>query len=112
MTPMPPSRPYRRQRDPKFGQSAAYRSSQREKVASKMSHSANCITSEEDADRALVRSFIYKVKIACDDLHGDPFDQDARRALLSLLAEESQAADAAHARVRRRSAVTIDGRRY
>ncbi|WP_149655563.1 hypothetical protein [Mycobacterium simiae] len=64
-----------------------------------MSQPAKWTTSAEDADMAHVRSFAYKVKIACDDLHGDPFDQDARRALLSLLAEESRAADAAYTRL-------------
>lgn len=69
------------------------------KVPADMPQTVRCVTAPENDDLAQVRTFAYKVKVACDDLHGDPFDQEARKALLSLLVDESQAADAARARL-------------
>lgn len=70
-----------------------------QKVPADMPQTVRCVTAPDNDDLAQVRSFAYKVKVACDDLHGDPFDQDSRKALLSLLVDESQAADAARARL-------------
>lgn len=80
---------------------AAQRDSQSltQKVPADMPQTVRCVTAPDNDDLARVRSFAYKVKVACDDLHGDPFDQEARKALLALLVDESRAADAARARL-------------
>lgn len=52
-----------------------------------------------DPDLDTVRDFARNLKIACDELHDDPFNPDARAALLRLLESDCAAADAAHARV-------------
>lgn len=50
-------------------------------------------------DMDAVRSFARNLKIACDELHDDPFNPEARSALLRLLKDDCRAADAALARV-------------
>lgn len=52
-----------------------------------------------DPDLGTVRDFARNLKIACDELHDDPFNPDARAALLHLLESDCPAADAAFARV-------------
>lgn len=54
-----------------------------------------------EADLALVRRYSRELKIACDELHGDPFDTDARAHLLRLILQDSQIADAAKNRLNR-----------
>lgn len=54
-----------------------------------------------EADLALVRSYSRELKIACDELHGDPFDTDARENLLRLIQQDSQSVDAARNRLNR-----------
>ncbi|MBX9918347.1 MAG: hypothetical protein K2Y33_00725 [Mycolicibacterium frederiksbergense] len=54
-----------------------------------------------EADLALVRSYSRELKIACDELHDDPFDSEARAHLLRLILQDSQSADAARARLNR-----------
>jgi hypothetical protein len=47
---------------------------------------------------ATVRAYSREVKIACDELHDDPFDRSARAAVLKLIVDDSPEADAALAR--------------
>ncbi len=47
---------------------------------------------------AAARSYAREVKIACDELHDDPFDRQARAALLKLIVDDSREADIAFAR--------------
>lgn len=47
---------------------------------------------------AAVRTYSRAVKIACDELHDDPFDSRARAALLKLIVEDSPEADDAFTR--------------
>jgi hypothetical protein len=49
----------------------------------------------------LVRDYSHELKIACDELHDDPFDSDARAHLLRLIVNDSKAADGAKRRLRR-----------
>lgn len=44
---------------------------------------------------AAVRTYSREVKIACDELHDDPFNAGARAALLKLIVDDSSEADAA-----------------
>jgi hypothetical protein len=44
---------------------------------------------------AAARSYALEVKIACDELHSDPFDRRARAAVLKLIVDDSTEADAA-----------------
>lgn len=44
------------------------------------------------------RAYAREVRIACDELHDDPFDLDARAALLKLIVDDSPDADASFAR--------------
>ncbi len=62
-----------------------------------------------EADLALVRGYSRELKIACDELHGDPFDAEARAHLLRLILQGSQGADAANERLQR--VRTLAGRR-
>ncbi|WP_172975574.1 hypothetical protein [Mycobacterium avium] len=41
------------------------------------------------------------MKIACDELHDDPFNSDARAQLMRLILHDSKNADAAQERLRR-----------
>ncbi|CAN5471458.1 hypothetical protein BH09ACT8_BH09ACT8_55610 [soil metagenome] len=52
-----------------------------------------------DPNLDAVRDFTRTLKIACDELHDDPFNPKARAALLRLLENDCPAADAALARV-------------
>lgn len=54
-----------------------------------------------EADLALVRGFARELRIACDDLHGDPFDTNARAHLVRLILQGSDDADAANQRLHR-----------
>ena len=52
-----------------------------------------------DRDWTVVRDFVRELKIACDDLHAEPFKPEAREAVLRLLQTDSAAADSALERV-------------
>jgi len=52
-----------------------------------------------DQDWTVVRDFIRDLKIACDDLHAEPFNPQARDTVLRLLQKNSPAADSALDRV-------------
>lgn len=52
-----------------------------------------------DSDIAAVRSYAREVKIACDELHDDPFGLTPRARLLTLIVERSVEADEVWARV-------------
>lgn len=52
-----------------------------------------------DADLALVREYARELKIACDDLHDDPFNPEARAHLIRLITQDSKSADAANERL-------------
>lgn len=56
--------------------------------------------STADSDIALVRGYSRELKIACDELHDDPFNSDARAQLMRLILD-SKNADAAQERLRR-----------
>ncbi|CAN5622476.1 hypothetical protein BH09ACT8_BH09ACT8_50830 [soil metagenome] len=43
---------------------------------------------------AAARTYSRSVKIACDELHDDPFNPQARAALLKLIVDDSSDADA------------------
>lgn len=46
-------------------------------------------------DIAAARAYAREVKIACDELHDDPFNPRARAELLKLIVDDSPEADAA-----------------
>ncbi|MDT5051797.1 MAG: hypothetical protein QOF66_163 [Mycobacterium sp.] len=50
-------------------------------------------------DLATVRKFNFALKIACDELHDDPFNPVARAELVRLIKDEAPTADAAKLRV-------------
>jgi hypothetical protein len=50
-------------------------------------------------DFAVARNFSHLVKMACDDVYGDPFDPAARAHLLAMLLEQGPVADAALSRL-------------
>lgn len=52
-----------------------------------------------DSDIALVRGYSRELKIACDELHDDPFNLTARRKLIRLILQDSKTADAAKKRL-------------
>jgi hypothetical protein len=52
-----------------------------------------------DSGLDAVRSFARTLKIACDELHDDPFNPEARSAVLRLLENDWHAADAVLSRV-------------
>lgn len=52
-----------------------------------------------DADLALVRGYARELKIACDDLHDEPFNPEARAHLIRLILQDSKSADAANERL-------------
>ncbi|CQD23333.1 hypothetical protein H7I87_08175 [Mycobacterium timonense] len=54
---------------------------------------------DHDPDLVLVRNYTRALKIACDELHDDPFDPVARAQLRQLIQEASPTADAAHQRL-------------
>lgn len=64
-----------------------------------MSPSASDRPSSADDDYAVVRGFSRELKIACDELHDNPFDSDAREALRTLLVERAPVADEAFYRL-------------
>lgn len=53
-----------------------------------------------DSELAAVRAFTRELRIACDDLHANPFDVEARAKLVQMIESGSSAADAALARMR------------
>lgn len=57
-------------------------------------------TPTADSDLALVRGYARKLKIACDDLHDEPFNLQARANLIRLILHDSKSADAANKRLR------------
>lgn len=59
----------------------------------------NGAESSVDADVQAVRAFDRRLKIACDELHDDPFNAQARAELVHLIQRESSQADAALARI-------------
>jgi len=52
-----------------------------------------------DSDMAVVRGYCRELKIACDELHDDPFNPVARQELIRLILQDSKTADAAKARL-------------
>lgn len=58
-----------------------------------------------DDDYTIVRGFSRDLKIACDELHDNPFDSDAREALRTLLAERGPVADEAFYRLSAQSSI-------
>ncbi|CQD02034.1 hypothetical protein BN000_00087 [Mycobacterium europaeum] len=54
-----------------------------------------------DSDIALVRGYSRELKIACDELHDDPFNPNARAQLMRLILHDSKNADAAQQRLQR-----------
>lgn len=52
-----------------------------------------------DTDLALVRSYTRELKIACDELHADPFNPTARAQLVQLIEQAGHTVDAAHHRL-------------
>lgn len=60
---------------------------------------ATSASTASDSDLDAVRSFARNLKIACDELHDDPFNPEARSAVLRLLEHDCRAADAALSRV-------------
>lgn len=64
-----------------------------------MSRSAETPPEADDLDA--VRSFTRNLKIACDELHDDPFNPEARAVLMRLVEHDALGADAALARVER-----------
>lgn len=55
-----------------------------------------------DSDLALVRAYSREMKIACDELHDDPYNADARAQLMRLILQDSKVADAAKERLHHR----------
>lgn len=74
-------------------------STSRAKGEHAMSPSASDQPPSVDNDYAVVREFSRELKIACDDLYSAPFDNDAREALRTLLAERAPIADQAFDRL-------------
>lgn len=60
----------------------------------------------DQSDMDAVRAFIRTVRIACDELHAEPFNADARAALVSLLDSDGPTADAALLRVEKALSAT------
>jgi hypothetical protein len=54
-----------------------------------------------DEDLAVVHDYSRQMKIACDDLHDDPFDTQARARLIALIKEQGPIADAAVGRLQK-----------
>lgn len=52
-----------------------------------------------DSDISTVRAFVRTLKIACDELHDEPFSAEAREALQRIIADDAPAADEAYARL-------------
>jgi hypothetical protein len=46
-------------------------------------------------DHATARGYARAVRTACDELHADPYDRQARAEILRLIVEDSSEADAA-----------------
>ena len=53
----------------------------------------------ETFDMALVRGYSRELRIACDELHDDPFNPIARQELIRLILQDSKSADAAKERL-------------
>ncbi|ETB46603.1 hypothetical protein O981_27615 [Mycobacterium avium 10-5560] len=49
----------------------------------------------------MVRGYSRELKIACDELHDDPFNPNARAQLMRLILHDSKNADAAQQRLQR-----------
>lgn len=60
-----------------------------------------------DSDLALVRSYSRELKIACDELHDDPFNADARAQLVRLILQDSKKADVAKERLQGHRVPTV-----
>jgi hypothetical protein len=58
-----------------------------------------------DMGLAVVHHYSRHVKMACDDLHDNPFDEEARAQILAIIAAQNLLADAVVSR-RRKSART------
>lgn len=65
-----------------------------------MKHHQETRAPAADADRDAVRAFMYALRIACDDLHDEPFSAAARATLMELMAHSAPEADAAFRRIR------------
>ncbi|MGJ6127386.1 hypothetical protein QN239_32930 [Mycolicibacterium sp. Y3] len=60
-----------------------------------------------DSDLALVRGYSRDLKIACDELHDDPLNADARAQLVRLILQDSKKADAAKERLQGHRVPTV-----
>lgn len=60
----------------------------------------------DQSDMDAVRAFIRTVRIACDELHDEPFNTDARATLVNLLKSDAPTADAALKRVEKALSAT------
>lgn len=54
-----------------------------------------------------MRGYSRELKIACDELHDDPFNADARAQLIRLILQDSKKADAAKERLHGRHVPTV-----
>lgn len=63
----------------------------------------NAPLTSNDSDLMTVREFIRDLRIACDELHDEPFNTGARAAIINMLADRGPSADAdlAFGRVKR-----------
>lgn len=52
-----------------------------------------------DSDLALVHGYAREVRIACDDLHDEPYNPEARAQLIRLITRDAETADAANKRL-------------
>ncbi len=53
---------------------------------------ATGMSATNDPDWTVVRDFVRELKIACDDLHAEPFNPEARQMVLRLIQSDSPAA--------------------
>jgi len=64
---------------------------------------ANVSLSSNDSDLTTVRDYIRALRIACGELHDEPFNASARAAIIDMLGDRgpTAAADRAFGRVKR-----------
>lgn len=68
------------------------------------SHPTPVTPPSAETARAAVRDFTLQMKIACDELHDDPFDTNARDKVVQMILQDSRFADAALDRLTAHSA--------
>jgi hypothetical protein len=56
-------------------------------------------TTRGETDLTAVRDFVREMKIACDELHDDPFNTGARDRVVRMILQDSRSADTALARL-------------